>query len=136
MKRSTILNRDLSYLIASLGHLDEIIISDASFPIPADVAIIDLALMSGVPSIFDVIHAVASELMVEKIITCAEKPEALEKLFETERTHWENEQDRKIKSETLQFDALKIRSKKAKAIIRTGTIKPFSSIIVVSGLVL
>lgn len=136
MKRSTVLNRDLSYLIASLGHLDEIIIADASFPIPADVATIDLALMSGVPSVFDVIHAVASELMAEKIITCVEKPEALEKLFETERTHWANEQGKEIKSETLQFDAFKIRSEKAKAIIRTGTIKPYISIIVVAGLVL
>ena len=66
MKRSTLLNKDLSYLIASLGHLDEIIIADASFTTPYDISVIDLALMSGVPSIFDVIHAVASELLVEK----------------------------------------------------------------------
>lgn len=136
MKRSTILNRDLSYLIASMGHLDEIIIADASFPVPNEVAVIDLALMSGIPSIFDVIHAIASELMIEKIITCAEKPEAFDKLFETERAHWEIEQGQDIKSETLQMDAFKVRSEKAKAIIRTGTLKPNSSLILVSGLVL
>lgn len=134
MKRSTILNRDLSYLIASLGHSDEIMISDASFAIPDDVAVIDLALMSGVPSIFDVIHAVSSEMMVEKIISVEEKPSAFEKLFETERTHWEAEQGKEIMFENLKRDAFKMRSQKAKAIIRTGTLKPDSSLILIAGL--
>ena len=134
MKRSTILNRDLSYLVASLGHLDEIVVSDASFPVPSNAAIIDLALMPGVPSVFDALHALSSELMIEKMITCAEKPEAFEKLFEAERAHWQTEQGKEISADILNYDAFKVRSEKAKAIIRTGTLKPHSSIILISGL--
>lgn len=50
MKKSTLLNSELSYLVATLGHTDEITICDAGLPIPDEVTRIDLALTHGVPS--------------------------------------------------------------------------------------
>ncbi|WP_043886497.1 RbsD/FucU domain-containing protein, partial [Vibrio sp. 16] len=44
MKKSTLINAELSYLVATLGHTDEITICDAGLPIPDDVQRIDLAL--------------------------------------------------------------------------------------------
>jgi len=34
MKKTTLLHSDLSYLIATLGHLDTLVIADASLQIP------------------------------------------------------------------------------------------------------
>ena len=66
------------------------------------------------------------------MISIEEKPEAFEKLFETERVHWQAQQGKEIASETLKQEAFKIRSEKSKAIIRTGTLKLNTSLILVS----
>ncbi|MGB1961888.1 MAG: RbsD/FucU domain-containing protein, partial [Candidatus Puniceispirillaceae bacterium] len=52
MKRGALLNRHLSQLVASIGHLDEITIADAGLPAPSGVAVIDLAVSPGIPSFF------------------------------------------------------------------------------------
>lgn len=49
MKRSKLINNELSYAIASMGHGDLMIVCDAGFPIPSSVWRIDLALIPDVP---------------------------------------------------------------------------------------
>ena len=44
MKKTGILNRDLSSLVAAMGHYDRLVVSDAGFPIPKGVPCIDLTL--------------------------------------------------------------------------------------------
>ena len=44
MKKRGILNAQLSYLIAALGHKDLFMIGDAGMPIPEDVEVVDLVL--------------------------------------------------------------------------------------------
>jgi hypothetical protein len=44
MKKTTLLQSDLSYMIATLGHLDTLVMADAGLPIPAETVRIDLAL--------------------------------------------------------------------------------------------
>ena len=51
MKKRGILNAQLSYLIAALGHKDLFMIGDAGMPIPEDVEMVDLVLTAGVPSL-------------------------------------------------------------------------------------
>lgn len=133
MKKTTLLNRHLSELVASLGHLDEIVIADAGLPVPPNVRVIDLAVMAGVPSLFNLIHALSSELVIETMLHAEEAPEALAKLFETERSHWETEQGKPITTEKISHAAFKERSAKARAIIRTGSVKPYCNLILVSG---
>lgn len=36
MKKTILLQSDLSYIIATLGHLDMLVIADAGLPIPAE----------------------------------------------------------------------------------------------------
>ena len=47
MKRTALLNRHLSALVAELGHLDEITVADAGLPVPDGVRVIDLAVVAG-----------------------------------------------------------------------------------------
>ncbi len=48
--KKSLLNKELSYLVATLGHTDEITICDAGLRIPYEVTRIDLALTKRVPS--------------------------------------------------------------------------------------
>lgn len=47
MKKTPLLNIQLSRLIASLGHGDVVVIADAGLPVPKGVELIDLALTQG-----------------------------------------------------------------------------------------
>ena len=49
MKKRGILNAQLSYLLAALGHKDLFMIGDAGMPIPEGVEVVDLVLTAGVP---------------------------------------------------------------------------------------
>ena len=65
MKKRGILNAQLSYLIAALGHKDLFMIGDAGMPIPEDVEVVDLVLTAGVPTFKQVMDAVLEETCVE-----------------------------------------------------------------------
>lgn len=50
MKKTGLLNPDLNYAIARLGHTDTWAVADCGLPIPEHVDVIDLSLVFGVPS--------------------------------------------------------------------------------------
>lgn len=56
MKKTTILNAQLSHCIATLGHTDSVTLCDAGLPIPNHVQRIDLALAAGMPSFLDTLY--------------------------------------------------------------------------------
>ena len=51
-----ILNSNIASLVARSGHMDEIIVCDAGFPIPLGVETIDLALSAGHPDVLEVLE--------------------------------------------------------------------------------
>ena len=134
MKRTQLLNRHLSGLISSLGHLDEITIADAGFPIPNGVPVIDLAVSPGVPRFWDVLDALRSELMIEEAFFAKEAPLELEQRFRDELAKWGSEQASKLKDFViLSHTEIKQQSSSSKAIIRTGEITPYCNLILSSG---
>lgn len=66
MKRSGIINARLSYAIATMGHDDLMIVTDAGLPFAHDQRTIDLALSPNVPDMVTVLTAIRQELWVEK----------------------------------------------------------------------
>lgn len=66
MKKDKILNSELSYVIAKLGHTQTIVIGDCGLPIPEDIKRIDLAVVAKIPSFEEVFDAILSEMCVEK----------------------------------------------------------------------
>lgn len=135
MKRTSLLNRDISHLIASLGHMDEIVIGDAGLPIPKDVAVIDLAVTAGIPSIFDLLKVIRTELAVEKILIAQETGMSLKNRLTTEVKDWETTQQKDISIEELSHEDFKRRTRSAKTVIRTGETTPYANVILVSGVV-
>jgi D-ribose pyranase len=128
MKKRGILNKELSTLLASLGHTDTIVIADCGLPIPNESARIDLSLVKGFPPFLSVLDAILEELEVEAF-TLAEE-------IKTENpVMYENIQQR-LPNVPMQFvphEQFKEMTKSAKAVIRTGEATPYANIILHSG---
>ena len=133
MKRTPLLNRHLSQLVASLGHLDEIVVADAGLPVPEGVPVIDLAVMAGVPRFWDVLVALRTELVVETACYATEASENLRQGFIDHLGLWAAASGKPVAREGMTHAEFKLRSAQAKAIIRTGECTPYCNIILVSG---
>ena len=53
MKKSALLNSELSYVIAKMGHTDTLTVGDCGLPIPQETQRIDLALRKGTPGFLE-----------------------------------------------------------------------------------
>lgn len=133
MKRTQLLNRHLSALIASLGHLDEIVIADAGLPVPSGVPVIDLAVSPGVPRFRDVLAALRSELVIEQALWAEEASEMLAGAMQAEVDLWQEQTGKPVDTARLTHEAFKARCASAKAVIRTGETTPYANTILVSG---
>ena len=124
MKRGTLLNAELSGLIAAMGHGDLLVVGDAGLPVPAGVRCIDLAVTAGVPRFLEVLDAVLSELIVERYGVANEIGPALI-----------NELPLRSLGSPAQMshEDLKLASHRARAIIRTGEFTPYANICLWSG---
>ncbi|MGD2164221.1 MAG: RbsD/FucU domain-containing protein, partial [Anaerolineae bacterium] len=62
MKKIGILNKDISEVIAGMGHRDRLVVCDAGLPIPSTVRRIDLAIREGLPGFTETVEALLVEL--------------------------------------------------------------------------
>lgn len=130
MKKQGILNSELSALISRLGHTDRIVICDAGLPIPEFVPRIDLAVVPGLPSFFDVLKAVLLEMQVERVIYAEEwqrvNPQAVQRL-EAELPGAERD--------IVSHKTFKQLTREARAVIRTGECTPYANVILQAGVI-
>ncbi len=128
MKRRGILNRDLSYLIASLGHTDLICVADAGLPIPENTTRIDLAIECGVPPFLTVVRAILGEVVVARAVVASEMPGRNAVCFEGLR-----EMLAGVPLEQVSHEQLKAMLPRVRAVIRTGECTPFANVLFESG---
>lgn len=121
MKKSGILNAELSRVVAALGHGDLLIIGDAGLPVPKGVPCVDLAVSLGVPRFAQVLEAVLAEMIVESAFCNAEAG--------TEVRGWVEGLD----CEAVDHPEFKQRSTRAVAVVRTGEGSPYANLGLVSG---
>lgn len=72
MKKSKVINSDISRVIAQMGHFDTLSIGDAGMPVPMTTEKIDLAVDNGIPSFMEVLNNVLEELEVQRIYLAEE----------------------------------------------------------------
>ena len=72
MRKTKLINSEVSYTISKMGHTDSLTIGDCGLPIPSNVNRIDLALKYGVPSFIETLDTVLEELCVEEIVLAEE----------------------------------------------------------------
>lgn len=134
MKKSVLINSELSYCISKLGHKDSIVIGDAGLPVPDGVQRIDLALSEGIPAFIDVLKVVLSEQKVEKIILAEEIKAASSRLHEDILTIC-MEHEKELEIEYIPHEEFKTTTRVCKGAVRTGEFTPYANIILVSGVV-
>ncbi len=129
MFRGPILNNELMYAIASMGHTDCMIVCDAGFPIPEDVWRVDLALIKDVPDLETVLGAIAQVFIAEKVSYAAEMAENNPPLLEKVHRLFPTSDYEPIPHATI----LGEMAAKAKVIVRTGAFDPWGNILLYGG---
>jgi len=130
MKKLVLLNSEISYEIAKIGHKQTITIGDAGLPVPKNVKCIDLAVTKQIPLFLQVLDAVLSEMKVEKITLAKEingkapmlKEQILQRFPKNE-----------VALEFVKHEQLKKMTEESNVIIRTGETTPYANIILMSG---
>lgn len=130
MKKTPLLNSNISRVISCMGHFDTLTIGDAGLPIPNSVERIDLAVSLGIPGFNDVLKSVLTELEVQKVTIASEMKEYNNELYVMLHETFNKEQITEIP-----HDEFKKLTSESKAIIRTGECKPYANIILESGVV-
>lgn len=136
MKKTTLLNAQLSHCIATLGHTDSLTICDAGLPIPSQVERVDLALTAGVPSFLQTFDVVATEMFVERAVIAEEIKEKNPAIFTAllAKLHkLEAQQGNNIQVDYVSHETFKQYSKNSKAIVRSGECSPYANVILYSG---
>lgn len=134
MKKGKLLNSELSYEIAKIGHTSHITLCDAGLPFPKGVKRIDLAIEAGYPSFIKTLDAILSEMMVEEIVLASEiktiNPKVYNEILETFVKNGMN--PKVIEVSHTEFKEI---TKESEAIVRTGECTPYANIILKSGVV-
>ena len=136
MKKGRLLNAELSYVIARLGHTDTLTIADAGLPIPAGPQRIDLALTPGTPDFMQVVKAVTLEMQVESALIAEEikqhnpqRHSELLAVLEALQQH----QGNKIAVRYTSHEEFKQQTQRSQAVIRSGECSPFANVILSAG---
>jgi D-ribose pyranase len=75
MKKCGHLNRDVSRVLARMGHTDSLVIGDCGLPVPDGVECIDLSIAFGDPSFLRVLDSVLTDFKVERAVFAIEAKE-------------------------------------------------------------
>lgn len=130
MKKTGVMNSNISRVIADMGHMDWLGIGDAGTPVPKDTEKIDLSVRAGLPSFIDVLKEVLVELEVQKVYIAeeikTENPKQLEEIKKVLPG---------VEIEFIPHAELKKDLSSSKAFIRTGEETPFSNVILESGVI-
>ena len=130
MRKTKLINSEVSYTISKMGHTDSLTIGDCGLPIPDGVNRIDLALKYGVPSFLETLDTVLEELCVEEIVIAEEIVEKNTNIYNEILKRFEN-----IKVTMVSHEDFKKMTKESKAVVRTGEYTPYANIILKSGVV-
>ena len=131
MKKSGHLNRDISRVLARMGHTDSIAISDCGLPVPEGVECIDVSLALGDPPFLRVLETVLADFKVERAVFASEAKE--QNAAVTDRAGKLAREN--VRVEFVTHERLKELTRNARAIIRTGEATPYSNVILYSGVI-
>lgn len=129
MKETGILNAEIASAISRLGHMDEMIISDAGFAAPRDVPVIDISLTVNKPTVLEVMDELLKHFSVEKAVLAEETRQTGPTRFADIVGLFPED----VEVEVIPHTELKRRSREVKVIIRTGDFTSYSNVLLVSG---
>ena len=131
MKKTGIINADISRVLSYMGHTDRIAVGDCGLPIPEETERIDLALRLGTPRFMEVLEAVLDDMVIEKVVLAEEIKENNTALL-AEIQNLLKERELQVPVEFISHAQLKEETKSCKAVIRSGENTPYANIILQS----
>lgn len=138
MNKHALLNADMNYLAATLGHTDEVTICDAGLPIPTPVQRIDLALTHGVPRFIETVKVWLASSQIEGVVLAQEFADVSPECHQQLLAEIEQEQQTTGRTFTIEYishEAFKQRTGLSRAVIRTGECTPYANVIFKTGVV-
>ncbi len=130
MKKQGVLNSQLSYVLASMGHTDALVVCDCGLPIPRDHEKVDLALVKNLPRFLDTVKAVLNEIHVERAVIAAELETVNPKTYAVLMDLLRGIEVQKVPHE--EFKTLTAANRNT-AFVRTGEASPFAKVMLFSG---
>ena len=130
IRKQTIINAEINYMLGSMGHSDILLITDAGFPIPKDAWLIDLAITRDFPDLISVLDIIGKEFIAEKIIYADYVPSHNSPLNKELKRIFSDCEHELIPHEMMMTE---IRDN-AKGFIRTGGICLWGNIALISGI--
>ena len=130
LKKGT-LNPQMAKILASTGHMDTLVVTDAGLPIPQEIERVDFALKPNTPRFLEVLDETLDALEVEKIIMAEEikkiSPEMLKEILKRFSD--------KVEVEFVPHVEFKQKTKSCRAALRSGEFTPYANVILVAGVV-
>ncbi|MEZ7215834.1 D-ribose pyranase [Klebsiella spallanzanii] len=130
MRPDRILHPELAAALATLGHTDIVLVTDAGFPIPASANRIDLGLWPGTVDVRDILRVLRKEIFVEEVHFASEVRDCHPQLYREVQTIYTGSgaEFQAASHEMLCHDI----AHKAKLIIRSGSFEPWANFALVA----
>lgn len=128
MKKTGLLNQQLSAVLAGMGHCDTVVIGDCGLPIPDGVERVDLALTPGVPGFLETLKIIQTELQIESAVIASEMSEKSPALYQALLPMLAG-----VEVSQVEHERFKELTANAVAVVRTGECTPYANIILKSG---
>jgi D-ribose pyranase len=129
MKKCGHLNRDVSRVLARMGHTDCLVIADCGLPVPDGVECIDLSLALGDPAFLRVLDTVLADFKVERAVFATEAKQ--HNAAVAARASWLSQE--KVQVDFVTHEALKSLTQRARAVIRTGEATAYANVLLYAG---
>jgi D-ribose pyranase len=119
-----VIHPGLLEMLASAGHLDELLICDAGYPVPAGIPRIDLGYRAGQAPFLDVLAAVATTIPVERASIATEADSTLGTAIA---------QVLGFEADRIEHVSLKRRALECRGAVRTGEYTRYANVVLTVG---
>ena len=130
MRKTALLNSQISEVISKMGHTDTLAIGDCGLPIPDNTKRIDIALIKNIPGFIETLRAILTEFQIQEVIVAKETFEVSPLIFKEIKKAVGD-----VKITFISHEELKSELKECKAVVRTGEQTPYANVILKSGVV-
>jgi len=131
MKKAGHLNREVSRVLACMGHTDSLVIADCGLPVPYGVECIDLSIALGDPPFLRVLDSVLADFKVERAVFATEAKEHNSAV--AARASWLLREQ--VLVDYVTHETLKSLTRQARAVIRTGEATAYANVVLYSGVI-
>ena len=130
MRPDRILHPELAAALATLGHTDIVLVTDAGFPIPPHAKRIDLGFWPGTVDVLEILRVLRQEIFAEEVHFASEVRDCHPQLYRDVQNIYTGSgaEFREASHETLCHDI----ANRAKVVIRSGSFNPWANFALVA----